>query len=84
MTRLTLLVMVVALVASGVGGCGEREQAAQYKDGKYRGKADTRPWDNAPTPTSSGGWAKGDHATWENQLRSRNIASQNENHRIGH
>ena len=29
-------------------GCGERAQVVVYKQGKYQGKPDTKPWDNAP------------------------------------
>jgi hypothetical protein len=78
------MMIAAALVALGTAGCGEREQSALYKDGKYRGKTDTRPWDNAPAATSTGSWSKGDQASWENQLRSRHVTAQNENHRIGH
>ena len=84
MKRFLLLTMIAMAVALGAAGCGEREQSALYKDGKYRGKTDTRPWDNAPAQASAGGWTKGDHASWEDQLRSRSINSQNENRRIGH
>jgi hypothetical protein len=84
MKRIALLTMVGALLAFGAAGCGEREQAALYKDGKYRGKSDTRPWDNASAGAGAGSWTKGDRETWENQVRSRNIASQNEHRRIGH
>jgi hypothetical protein len=72
-----------AFLAVGLAGCGEREQTARYEDGRYRGKLDTRPWDNAPPPYGSAPWAKGDHASWENQVRSRQ-QTQNENRRIGH
>lgn len=82
MKRLAALAAVALLF--GLGGCGEREQAARYQNGNYRGKPDSRPWDNAPSAYGSSGWKKGDHESWENQLRTRQSNSQNENRRIGH
>lgn len=74
-----LVVMVLAVFgAMGLAGCGEKEQAALYEDGKYRGKPDGRPWESAEA-----GWKKGDRAAWQHQVRARNDA-QNENRRIGH
>jgi hypothetical protein len=81
--RIMLVTAVALALAIGLQACAEKEQTALYKDGKYRGKPDGRPWDNTPPPaTTAGGWRKGDHSGWENQLRSRN-AGQNENQRIG-
>jgi len=77
------LVLVVAAAALAfIAGCGEPEQTALYKDVNYRGKPDTRPWDNPP-PEGSAQWKQGDHASWENQVRTRG-AAQNENRRSGH
>jgi hypothetical protein len=84
MKRISVLAVVAAFLAAGVAGCGEREQTALYKDGKYRGKPDTQPWENAPAAYGSSGWKQGDHESWENQLRARHSNSQNENRRIGH
>ena len=72
-----------AFLAMGLAGCGEREQSALYKEGRYRGKPVTRPWDNAPPAYGSAAWSKGDQDSWENQVHSRQQA-QNENRRIGH
>lgn len=83
MRRVVCLAVLVGLFAAGVAGCGEREQTARYENGRYRGKPDSRPWDNAPPANGSAAWAKGDHVTWENQVRSRQ-QTQNENRRIGH
>ena len=55
----------------------------EYKNGKYRGKPDTRPWDNAPAAHGSPDWKKGDQVGWENRVRDR-AATQNEYGRIGH
>lgn len=84
MRRTAIRVSVAALLAFGVAGCGERDQTTQYRDGKYRGKSDTQPWNNAPAATSPGTWTKGDRETWENEVRSRTVTSQNEHRRIGH
>lgn len=84
MNRAAMWTVIAAVLALGAAGCGEREQTASYKGGKYRGKADARPWDGAPAATSPGTWTKGDRETWENEVRSRTITSQNEHRRIGH
>lgn len=83
MKRAIVLALAAAFVGVGLPGCGEREQTALYKNGKYRGKPDTRPWDNAPSAYGSPEWKKGDEASWENRIRDRN-AAQNEYQRIGH
>lgn len=57
----------------GLSACGERPQIVDYKQGKYQGKADTRPWEAAAF--------KGDKTAWENALRNRN-QSQNEYKRV--
>jgi hypothetical protein len=64
----------------GLASCGEPEQVVAYKQGKYQGKPDTRSWDNEPL---AGGpkWAKGDRASWENQIKERQLA-QHEHKRI--
>lgn len=79
----TLAVAVAALAfAAGLAGCGETEQVIVYQQGKYQGKPDTRPWDNAPGADATSKWTKGDKASWESALRSRSL-SQNEHVRIG-
>jgi hypothetical protein len=73
-----------ALVAAlFVAGCGEPEQVVVYKQGKYQGKPDTRAWDNAPLAAEQrgGNWTKGDRASWETQIRNRQLA-QHEHKRI--
>ena len=83
MKRIVVLSLIAALAATGAAGCSEREQSTAYKDGRYRGKPDTRPWDNTPPGDGAAGWKRGDHEAWENQLRARQ-GNQNENRRIGH
>lgn len=82
MKRLAALAFLAVFVAAGVAACGERPQTALYKDGKYRGKPDLRPWDNAPAAYGSPEWKKGDEVTWENGVRTR-TQTQNEYGRIG-
>ena len=71
-----------------LSGCGEDAkqvgQATTYKQGKYQGKPDGKPWDNAPLAVGSGDakWNKGDKVTWETQIKARNDG-QNEYKRIG-
>jgi hypothetical protein len=74
-----LIVAAAVLALSGVAGCGETEQVVVYKQGKYQGKIDTKPWDNdsgAALYTSSK-WNKGDKTGWETALRARSL-NQNE------
>jgi hypothetical protein len=67
------------LVAVGMGACGERDQVTVYKQGKYQGKPDTKPWENDPAASlyTTSKWTKGDAKGWETAVRSRNLA-QNE------
>jgi hypothetical protein len=72
------VLLLVALL--GLAACVEREQVADFKKGKYQGKPDTPPWDNAPL-VYGGKWIKGDRASWENQIKTRQLG-QNEDVRI--
>ena len=83
MKRSIALALVTALAASALAGCGEKPQTALYKNGKYRGKPDDRPWDNAPAAYGSPEWRKGDQQSWDNGVRER-TTTQNEYSRIGH
>ena len=82
MSRALLGAAVIA--ALFLAGCGEPEQVVVYKQGKYQGKPDTRAWDNAPLAAEQRGgtWNKGDRASWEEQIKNRQLA-QNEYKRIG-
>ncbi len=77
MRRLAVLFAVATL---GLAACGEPEQVVVYKQGKYQGKPDTRPWDNEPTPFGPK-WTKGDRNGWETAIKQRNLA-QHEYKRI--
>ena len=78
MMRLGLLLAAALML----GACGEKEQVVVYKQGKYQGKPDARAWDNDPLTYGSAKWTKGDRASWETQIKTRNDG-QNENKRIG-
>ena len=75
------LLLIVA--AFGLAACGETEQVVVYEQGKYQGKPDTRPWDNAPLAEGmrGGDWSKGDRGSWEDQIKNRQLA-QHEHRRI--
>jgi uncharacterized lipoprotein YehR (DUF1307 family) len=85
MKRTNRFVLVgAALVALlGLAGCGEKEQVVVYKQGKYQGKPDSKPWENEPGSSlyTTSKWAKGDKTGWENALKSRN-QNQNEYTRV--
>jgi hypothetical protein len=77
--RRLFLVGAAVLVAVGLGACGERDQVTVYKQGKYQGKPDTKPWENDPAanPYPGSKWNKGDKTSWESAVKTRNLA-QNE------
>ncbi len=78
--KTSLGLLLAALVAAGfLSGCGEREQVVVYKQGKYQGKPDSKPWDNEPGSAlyTTSKWSRGDKTGWETALRARN-QSQNE------
>jgi hypothetical protein len=80
MTALKAVVAVAVLLI--VAGCGEREQMAG-SERTYQGRADTKPWDNAPPVAElrGGKWNKGDRASWETSVKDRQL-SQHEHRRI--
>jgi hypothetical protein len=75
------LLCAAVLAALLAAGCGESPQVTVYKQGKYQGKPDTPPWDNAPQAYGGAEWTKGDQASWENQI-SKRAMGQNEDIRI--
>ena len=80
MKRLLLVVAAFGLTLILVG-CGEPEQVVVYKQGKYQGKPDAQPWNSEPLAYESAKWAKGDRASWETQIKTRQLA-QHEHKRI--
>ena len=73
------LVCLGVILTAGLAGCGEREQVVVYKQVKYQGKPDSKPWNNAPTASlyTPEKWTQGDEQSWESSLKARNM-SQNE------
>jgi hypothetical protein len=63
-----LVAASVALLGLGLVAC-EKSQIVNYKQGKYQGKTDTKPWDNEQF--------KGDQAAWEKTMKQRQL-SQND------
>jgi len=62
--------VTLAVVATlSLSACGEKEQVIVYKQGKYQGKPDSKPWENDQF--------KGNQAQWETAIKTRN-QSQNE------
>lgn len=77
-----VMLAAAALAMVGLAGCGERQQVVVYKQGKYQGKPDTLPWDNAPLSYGPK-WTKGNEKSWADELRVR-AQGQNEYVRIDH
>lgn len=74
---------LAAVAALGLGGCGEHEQVISYKQGKYQGKPDQLPWNNAPLAWGSAKWTQGNEQSWEDEIKTR-TQNQNEYVRIQH
>ena len=81
--RKLILAGAAIAVAVALSACGEREQVIVYKQGKYQGKPDTKPWENDPAinPYPGSKWDKGDKTGWERAVKARNLA-QNEYSRV--
>lgn len=67
------LILLAVAAAFALTACGEQPQVVTYEQGKYQGKADTRPWE--------GPVFNGDQVAWEKTLRQRNQL-QNEYKRV--
>ncbi|MGB8433782.1 MAG: hypothetical protein WCE38_05950 [Burkholderiales bacterium] len=72
--RGVVVAAIAAIAAFGLAGCGENQQVTVYKQGKYQGKPDAKPWDSPHYG--------GDMAKWEREIQQR-TQSQNEYVRIG-
>jgi hypothetical protein len=78
--RKLIAAALAAAAALGLAACGETPQVTVYKQGKYQGKPDTKPWDNDPKAINvytTSSWTKGDKASWERAVNTRALA-QNE------
>lgn len=76
---------VGVMLLAGMTGCGDSAQqigqATTYKQGKYQGKPDTRPYETGPTAYSQEkSWQAGDKVAWEKAIKTRQQA-QNEYNR---
>ena len=71
------LLLVAALVA--LGGCMEVEQTVSEKQVGQTVRRDTQPWNNEPLANGPK-WTKGDRNSWEEQIKTRQLA-QNERSR---
>jgi hypothetical protein len=79
-TRTLLRAALAAAAVLGLAACGETSQVTVYKQGKYQGKPDTKPWDNDPAAGNvytTSKWTKGDKTSWERAITTRQL-SQNE------
>lgn len=78
-----LLASLTLIALFAAAGCGEREQVADFKRGKYQGKPDTPSWNNAPLAydDSTSKWTQGDRTSWETQIKNRQLG-QHEHKRI--
>ena len=66
--RRILIGACIAIAAASLAGCGERPQElAAQKSGKYQGKPDTQPWDNAQFSSNKGQWEAAIKARNQNQ-----------------
>lgn len=74
MAKRTVWIVAAAAASLLLAACGERQEVIVYKQGKYQGKPDTRPYEN-PSFGS-------DKAKWEAAIRQRNL-NQNEYGRMG-
>jgi hypothetical protein len=72
--------LLIVIAAFAVAACGDREQIAEGKR-TYQGKPDSPPWDNAPLADGSAKWSTGDRASWEAQIKARQL-TQHEYKRI--
>ena len=68
MIRKLLTAALAGAFIVGVGGCGERPQVIDYKQGQYQGKPDSAPYDSTQF--------NGNKAEWERAIKTRN---QNQN-----
>jgi len=76
-------VLFFVIAAFALSACGEREQVVeQQSEKRYQGKRDGKPWENEPLAYTAGKWSKGDRASWETQIKARQLSSQHEDKRI--
>jgi hypothetical protein len=64
--------LLIAMAAFALAACADREQIAEGRR-SYQGKPDSQPWDNEPLADGSAKWTKGDRASWETQIKARQL-----------
>ena len=75
-------ILFLLVAAFALSACGERQQLIEpTSEKRYQGKRDTKPWENEPLAYGSAKWSKGDRASWETQIKTRQNG-QNEDKRI--
>ena len=75
-------ILLLLIAAFALSACGERQQVVeQSSEKRYQGKRDTKPWESDPLAYGSSKWSKGDRASWETQIKARQL-TQNEDKRI--
>ena len=73
---------LLILATLGLAACADRDlPVEQQSEKRYQGKLDTKPWDNAPLGYGDAKWSQGDRASWETQLKARQL-TQHEDKRI--
>ena len=78
-----MILRLLPLIAlAGLAGCGDREQIAENPR-SYQGKPDNAAWNNEPLAAEhhGGKWTKGDRASWEADIKARQL-TQHEYKRI--
>jgi hypothetical protein len=73
MKPVTCGLMILALSAVSLAGCGEKPSVTVYKQGEYQGKPDNLPWQSQPFANN--------RTEWEKSIKARNN-NQNEYARI--
>jgi hypothetical protein len=66
-------ILMAALLATSLVGCGEKAQTVQPSMKKSDGKA----WEGVQNGFAAEGWKAGDKASWESELHQR-MQGQNE------
>lgn len=66
MSTKKIVIASLALSALFLGAC-ERAQVTTYEQGKYQGKKDAQPWDNAKYANNKEAWEKDMKARSQNQ-----------------
>ena len=74
------VILAVLGTCSALAGCMEVEQTATAKQAGQTVRRDAAPWNNEPLAMGPK-WTKGDRASWEEQIKKRQLA-QHEDRRI--